>query len=173
DCFRVTFDIHITSTAVLAAGEYLMSTRRRLPLISLSVFTCLLVSANIALAQHEPASGGGIIAGGSTSTSTSRPTSTKPTTRPVKKPSSSTTSRPTTSSTKPRTTTSSTTPVRKPTTSTSNNATAESYYQQGEALYNKKNHKAALELYPKAVAINPSMALAPYRPGWLYNDPQA
>src|SRR5262245_27709750 len=109
-----------------------MSTRR-LPLISLCAFTCLFASANIAFAQHEPASGGGMIGGGSTSTG--RHTSTKPTLKPANKPSSTTTT-----PAKPRTTT---TPVRKPTTSSS--ATAESYYQQGEALYNQNKYKEALD----------------------------
>src|SRR5690349_24855145 len=77
-----------------------MKTRERLPLISLVVFiTLLFANASITLAQHEPASGGGTIGGGSISTG--RPTN-KPTNKPANKPTSTSTkptTRPTTSST--------------------------------------------------------------------------
>src|SRR5689334_17721375 len=134
-----------------------MSTRR-LPLISLSVFTILfLVSAGTALAQHEPASGGGTIGGGTISTG--RPTN-KPTTKPA--------NRPTTTSKRPTSTTSGNRPTS--TNKPANNSVAENYYQQGEALYNQQRYKEALDFYLKAVDANPSMASALYRIGWIYND---
>src|SRR5690349_3087261 len=140
-----------------------MSTRR-LPLIFLSVFTTLfLVSDGSALAQHEPASGGGTIGGGTISTG--RPTN-KPTTKPANRPTS-TSSRPTSTTTKrPTSTTSGNRPTNKP----ANNSIAENYYQQGEALYNQQKYKEALDFYLKAVDANPSMASALYRIGWIYND---
>ena len=55
-----------------------MSTRCRLPLISLTAFVCLFACAKVATAQHEPAAGGGTIGGGSTG----RPSSSKPATKP-------------------------------------------------------------------------------------------
>src|SRR5689334_12022822 len=135
-----------------------MSTRRRLPLISLTVFTTLLfATAGTALAQHDPSSGGGVIGGGTISTG-----------RPTNKPANRTTS----GSTKPtRTTTTHRTTTSRPTTNKpSNNAAAENYYQQGEALYNQQKYREALDFYLKAIDINPSMATALYRAGWISND---
>jgi tetratricopeptide (TPR) repeat protein len=155
-----------------------MSTRR-LPLIPISVCVCLLAGANIALAQHEPASGGGTIGGGSTS----RP-STKPATKPATKPpAGATTPRTSTSTgTKPRvnrptastgsssTGTTGTTGRTTPATTTTAKTAADSYYQQGETLYNAQKYKEALDLYLKAAQLNPSMSTALYRIGWIFND---
>ena len=115
------------------------------------LFAVLLITSSVAVAQHDP---GGVTGGGMIGGSTER--STKP--KPSNKPASTTTParrRPTPA------------PVKRPTTST---ATAESYYQQGEALYNAKKYREALEPYLKATEINPSMSSALYRIGWIYND---
>src|SRR5205085_4333158 len=140
-----------------------MSIRSRLPLVCLSAFVCLLACAPLARAQHEPASGGGTIGGGSTSTG--RPAN-KPVNRPANKP----TSTPVTTPPRRRPTSTTTTTGRKPTGTTTTGPTADSYYQQGEALYNAKQYKDALEKYLNAVDVNPSMASALYRIGWIYND---
>ena len=81
-----------------------MSTRR-LPLISLYVFVCVLATTHVAMAQHEPASGGGTIGGGTTS----RP-STKPATKPASRPATTPTRTSTTSRTTPRVNRPTTTP---------------------------------------------------------------
>ena len=49
-------------------------------------------------------------------------------------------------------------------------ASGQSYYDQGEALYKQKKYEEALDLYLKAVQVDPSMADAFYRIGWIYND---
>ena len=48
--------------------------------------------------------------------------------------------------------------------------TAESYYDRGEVLYKEKKYSEALPFYQRAVQVNPSMANALYRIGWIYND---
>ena len=49
-------------------------------------------------------------------------------------------------------------------------ATPNYYYQQGETLYATKKYREALPYYTKAAQLNPSMTLALYRIGWIYND---
>ena len=111
----------------------------------------LLLTSGVTVAQHDPVTGGGMI-GGSTERST-KPKTTKPasttTTTPRKRPTPATVKRPA------------------PVTST---VTADSYYQQGEALYKEKKYREALDPYLKATQINPSMSSALYRIGWIYND---
>jgi len=58
----------------------------------------------------------------------------------------------------------------KPTIASGSSNSAQSYYDQGEALYNQKKYSEALDLYLKAVQSNPSMASAYYRIGWIYNN---
>src|ERR671919_3082256 len=96
----------------------------RLRFVCLSV-VLLLITSGVALAQHDPVTGGGMI-GGSTERSS------KPATKPANKPASTTTPR--------RRTTPA--PVKRPTTTT---VSADTYYQQGEALYNAKKYREALE----------------------------
>ena len=48
--------------------------------------------------------------------------------------------------------------------------TADSYYQQGEALYKAEKYREALPFYLKAAEKDPSMSSAWYRIGWIYND---
>src|SRR6185437_6929734 len=119
----------------------------------LSLSAVILITTSVALAQHDSGgvTGGGMIGG---STSTSRP-STKPTTKPAA----------TTTAPRKKPTT---TPVKRPTTTPT--TSADTYYQQGEALYNQKKYREALDLDLKATEINPSMTAALYRMGWIYND---
>ena len=100
----------------------------------LSLSAVILLTTSVALAQHDSGgvTGGGMI-GGSTSTS-------RPTTKPTTKPTSTTTTAPRRKPTTP--------PVKRPTTTST--TTADSYYQQGEALYNQKKYREALDLYLKA-----------------------
>jgi len=121
--------------------------------------------SSVALAQHDPSgvTGGGMI-GGSTGRPASKP-ATKPATKPLIKPASTTTTTPA-----PRRRTTPTTPVTRPATTTTTSSNADYYYQQGEALYNSQKYREALDPYLKAAQINPSMASALYRVGWIYND---
>src|SRR5262249_44476733 len=119
----------------------------------LSTVMILLCVGIVVFAQHDSGgvTGGGMIGGSTTRTST-KPAGT--TTAPRKRPTPATTTKPT--------------PAR--TTSDTKTPTADFYYQQGETLYNAKKYKDALESYLKATQINPSMASALYRIGWIYND---
>ena len=96
----------------------------------------LLITSSVAIAQHD---GGGVTGGGMIGGSTNRP-STKPATKPASKPASTTTT--TTPRKKPTTT-----PVKRPTTTPTTTTAADSYYQQGEALYSQKKYREALDLY--------------------------
>src|SRR4030095_1597592 len=130
----------------------MMSDRYRRWVISFSAVLFLVMCSRAGVAQHET-TGGTVMGGGTVGGNTSRPSS-KPATKPITKPA----SKPTTVSTPPvrrkptTTTTTPTTPTR-PTTATT---TADSYYRQGEDLYNAKRYREALELYQKAAQLNPS-----------------
>ena len=126
--------------------------------ICLSAVLLILTTSSFALAQHES---GGVTGGGMIGGSTGRP-STKPATKAATKPA----TKP--AATTPRRRTTPSTPVKRPATPTT--TTADIYYQQGEALYNAKKYREALDKYFDAVEINPSLATALYRIGWIYND---
>src|SRR6185436_9277351 len=103
-------------------------------LITLSAVLLIFICGSVAFAQHDS---GGVTGGGMIGGSTGRPT-TKPTTKPA------TTTKPPVR--KP-------VPVRRPTTTTPTTSSADSYYQQGEALYSAKKYREALDLYLKAVDV--------------------
>ena len=48
--------------------------------------------------------------------------------------------------------------------------TADSYVKQGDEQYDEKNYADALQSYLKAIQLNPSLAEANYRIGWIYNE---
>src|SRR5215470_18150005 len=104
----------------------------------LSLSAVILITTSVALAQHDS---GGVTGGGMMGGNTSRP-STKPTTKPTSTTTTAPRKKPTT------------TPVKRPTT-TATQTSADSYYQQGEALYRQKKYREALDLYLKATDINP------------------
>src|ERR1041385_2971102 len=102
----------------------------------LSLSAVILITMSVALAQHDS---GGVTGGGMIGGSTSRP-STKPATKPAA-----------TTTTAPHRKPTTTTPVKRPTTTTT--TSADTYYQQGEALYGQKKYREALDLCLKATEI--------------------
>jgi tetratricopeptide (TPR) repeat protein len=111
---------------------------------SLAIAGALLLTAGVALAQHD-------VGGGSTSSGAVGGDSGTRRTTTVKRP-------------RPVPTT-----VRKPRPPVRRETTAEQYNQQGDELFLAKQYDDALEVYLKAVQLKP-LAPAYYHIGWIYND---
>src|SRR5215212_8721970 len=105
-----------------------MSIQFRPRLLCVSALLLILTSSSIVLAQHDPSgvTGGGMIGG-----STGRPAA-KPATKPV-------TTKPAAITTAPRRRTTPT-PVKRPTVISPATSSADTYYRQGEALYNTQKY---------------------------------
>src|SRR5258708_21390874 len=119
------------------------------PVVYLAALVTFLFSTGVVRAQHD-ASGGtpaGMV-GGSVSGSTGR-----------------TSSKPASASSVPRRRAPA--PARKPPV---RGFSADYYNRQGDEFYKANNYKDALEAYLKAVDLNPNLATAQYRIGWIYNE---
>ena len=138
-----------------------MLTRPRVPMFCFFAIALLISCITVVNAQHEAGGGSKEIMGGGLGGSTTGRTTTRTTTKPPAR--TTTTRKPTTTTTKPPATT-----TRKPPVTSGPDA---SYYtNQGDQYYNAKNYQEALVSYQKAVDINPSLATAQYRIGWIKND---
>ena len=130
----------------------------RLPLAcALAVFVFSL-TAIVVQAQHGSGSTSKEIMGGGVGGGTTKPPAKSTAKPPV---------RTTTTPRKPASTTTTTTTRKVP---VDRGPDANSYNNQGDLLYSEKNYRAALEAYQKAVELNPSLAHALYRIGWIQND---
>src|SRR4030095_16113756 len=132
---------------VSKTGEIRMPTLSSAKLNLLTI-VFLVACGSVTFAQHDPRGGpgGGTIGGGSTG---------RPASKPPKRP-----------ATAPRRTTASTSTAKPPiknTTPGPRDSNADSYYQQGETLYNAEKYREALDFYLKAAQLNPSMGSAWYR----------
>ena len=139
-----------------------MLTRPRFTMLCLLTVGLFLFGSIQVNAQHESSGGskdmmGGSTVGGNTGRAPTKTSSTKP---PVKTNTAATTVR------KPPVTT--TPPVKKPT--VVKGPDANYYNSQGDQFFTAKNYTAALTSYQKAIELNPSLATAQYRIGWIKND---
>src|SRR5260221_1379545 len=111
---------------------------------SLAIAGALLLTAGVAMAQHD-------VGGGSTTSAATGGESNGRRTTTVRRP-------------RPAPAT-----VRKPRPPVKRGVTAEQYEQQANEAFAAKQYDDALELYLKAVQLKP-LALAYYHIGWIYND---